>query len=347
MKKLLSIILSLAVIVSLTACGGSPAAQPSQPQNPSAPAPAEPAAEPITLRYASVYTQDSTFGQGMEKFKEIVEERSGGTILIDPYYDGVLGAETDMIQSQKEGGIEIAFSGSSGIGLYIPAFQILESWYAYDSIDGVRGVFQTIFDQLDAACQENGFKLIGAFFDGNRSILSQKPATCLADMKGLKMRSPTNAMFTGCIEALGAQAISMPMNDVYTSLQTGAIEACDGYFDTLYTYKWYEQAKCLILDSHTWSPMAVTVNLDTWNSLTAEQQDLLLAAADEATNYQLSLWQDRSDQVLAEMKEAGLEVYELTDREDWIAATKPVVDKLANEYGQLAVDFLQAIRDAQ
>ncbi|WP_308588662.1 TRAP transporter substrate-binding protein DctP [uncultured Oscillibacter sp.] len=348
MKKAMSMVLALMMILSLAACGGK------QEENP-APAPdasgqqttQQPAADPITLRYASVYTQSSSYGQAMEKFKALVEEKSNGGIIIDCYYDAVLGAESEMIQSQKDGGIEIAFSAASGIGLYVEATQILEAWYAYEDVEGVKSLFESIMDQLDAEYQKAGFKLIGAYYDGYRNILAKKPITSLADMKGLKMRSPTNAMFSGCIEALGAQAVAMPLGDVYTSLQTGAIEACEGTLDTLYNNKFYEQANCLIWDSHTWTPMSITMNLDSWNALTADQQTILMEASQEASDYQVQLFQNLADKQLEEMKAAGLTIYEITDRADWIAAVEPVVSSLAKEYGDLGVQIYEAQKAAQ
>jgi tripartite ATP-independent periplasmic transporter solute receptor, DctP family len=343
MKKLHSMMLALMMVLSLAACGSQSTTAPAA----SSGKPAEETIEPITLRYASVYTQNSSYGQAMEKFKSIVEEKSNGSIKIDCYYDAVLGAESDMIQSQKDGGVEIAFSAASGIGLYVEATQILEAWYAYEDVDGVKTLFESIMDKLDATYQEQGFKLIGAYYDGYRNILSKKPITCLADMKGLKMRSPTNAMFSGCIEALGAQAVAMPLGDVYTSLQTGAIEACEGTLDTLYTNKFYEQASCLIWDSHTWTPMSVTMNLDSWNSLTAEQQAIIMDASAQASNYQVDLFQELADKELDEMKAAGLSVYEITDRADWIKAVEPVVSSLAQQYGDLGVQIYEAQKAAQ
>ncbi len=354
MKKTLSLILALVMVLGMAACGQSAAPAAPAPAASAAPAPAEPAAapaepaaEPLVLRYASVYTQSSTYGQAMEKFKSIVEEKSNGSMIIDCFYDAALGAESDMIQSQKEGGIEIAFSAASGIGLYVEATQILEAWYAYEDIQGVKSLFESIMDELDAAYQEQGFKLIGAFYDGYRNILAKKPITCLADMKGLKMRSPTNAMFSGSIDALGAQAVAMPLSDVYTSLQTGAIEACEGTLDTIYTNKFYEQAKCLIWDSHTWTPFSVTMNLDAWNALTPEQQDIIMAASAEASAYQVELFNEFAMSELEEMKAAGLEVYELTDRPDWVAAVADHVYTLAQQYGDLGIKIYEAQKAAQ
>ena len=329
--KLLSLVITAVLLVAM--CGGGQALA---------------GAQPIKLRYASVYTADSHYGRAIERFKEIVERESGGALFIDTFHDALLGPESEMIQSQKDGGIEIAFSAASGIGLYVPSTLILESFFAYEKLDEVRNHFESLREELDAAYQAEGFKLIGGFYDGYRNILSKnKPIYNLDDVKRLKMRSPTNPMYSGCIEALGAQAIAMPLGDVYTSLQTGAIEACEGTLDTIYNQKFYEQAKYLIWDSHTWVPMSVTFNLASWNSLSGEHQKIILDAAAKATEYQVELFNAQCDRQLEEMKATGVTVCEVTDREKWVEAVAPVLEKLANQYGELGIKIYESQKALQ
>ncbi len=333
MKKVIALALALIMVFAFEASAVAEAA-------------ADPV-DPITIRFATVFSTASHYGRAVEKFKTLIEEKSNGAILVDCFYDSILGDESTMIQSQKEGGIELSFSAASGIGLYVEATQILEAWYAYETVDDVKALFDSISDQLDEVYQTEGFKLLGAFYDGYRCFLTKKPVTCMDDLKGMKIRAPGNQMFSGCIAALGAQAVPMAFSDVYTALQTGAVNGAENTVDTIYSSKWYEQAKCLIWDCHVWTPQSITANLDWWNSLSADQQALIQECMNEAIDYQIELFNSVVQEELEAMKAEGLEVYEITDRPDWVAAVQDNVSMLAEEFGDLGVQIYNAQKAAQ
>jgi TRAP-type transport system periplasmic protein len=324
-RRTLGIVLALLMAFSITASG----------------------AEKVKLRFASVYTEDSNYGRAIEKFKQDVDRASSGNITIDTFHGGVLGSEKDMIQSQKEGSIEIAFSAASGIGLYVTPTLIFETWYAYENIDQIKTAFEALTPELDVEYQKKGFKLVGAFYDGKRNIISKKKITSIGDLKGLKMRAPANPLYTGMVQALGAQAVSMPLNDVYTGLQTGAIMAAEGTVDTVQKQKFYEQAKYMIWDLHSWMPMSITFNLEAWNKLPQDSKDVIQKAMNDACAYQINLFKTETDKQLADMKAAGMEVVELTDRDKWIKAVSDVSLQFAQKEGGLGMKIYNNFKAMQ
>lgn len=330
-KKTLGIVLALLIVFSISACANS----------------AVTSTEKVNLRFASVYTEDSNYGLAIEKFKQDVEKASNGNITIDTFHGGVLGNEKDMIQAQKEGSIEIAFSAASGIGLYVTPTLVFETWYAYKNIDQIQEAFEALAPELDAEYQKKGFKLVGAFYDGKRNIISKKKITKIDDLKGLKMRAPANPLYTGMIQALGAQAISMPFNDVYIALQTGAIQAAEGTIDTLQKQKWYEQAKYVIWDLHSWIPFSITFNLDAWNKLPEDYKDVIQKAMKDACDYQISLFETETDKQLADMKAKGTEVVEITDRNKWIEAVADFSLQFAQKEGELGMKIYNNFKAMQ
>lgn len=295
------------------------------------------------VRIGNPYNKGTTQGQGLELIKKIIQDESGGNLRGDIFHGGSLGSEKDHIQAQKEGSLELLFSGTAGIGLYVPATAVFEAWYAFESIDQMNDAVVSLWDDLDTAFMEQGFKMLGAFYDGPREILSNKRITTHADLVGFKLRAPGSPIYVNSISALGAQAISMPLGDVYTSLQTGAVGGMEGTIDLISQQKFYEQAKYIILDSHVFQPLFITYNLDAWNDLNKDAQDLVLKAVDEAAKLQRTLHKENLEKEIAKIKKSGVEFVDITDREKWVESVSQVSKEYADRYGDLGQKIYETV----
>ncbi|WP_316980329.1 TRAP transporter substrate-binding protein [Shumkonia mesophila] len=289
----------------------------------------------VKIRMGNIYNKGTTQGLALEFIKKAIEKESDGRVRGDIFHGGSLGSEKDHIQAQKEGSLELLFSGTAGIGLYVPATAVFEAWYAFKSIDQMNDAVESLEDELDKAFQAQGFKMLGAFYDGPRQILSNKPISNIDDLKGLKLRAPGAPIYVNSITALGAQAISMPLGDVYTSLQTGAVDSMEGTIDLISQQKFFEQAKFVVVDSHVFQPLFITYNLAAWNKLNKDTQALILKAVKEASAYQRKLHAENLGKETENIKKAGLKFIEITDREKWIEAVTQVSKDYADRYGDL------------
>ncbi len=314
-RRILALALALAFLVCLAAAGAD--------------------YSKARIRIGNPYNKGTTQGQGLELIRKTLQSASGGALKVEIFHGGSLGSEKDHIQAQKEGSLELLFSGTAGIGLYVPATAVFEAWYAFASIGQMNEAVVSLWDDLDQAFQEQGFKMLGAFYDGPRQILSNKKITNIGDLNGFKLRAPGSPIYVNSISALGAQAISMPLGDVYTSLQTGAVGGMEGTIDLISQQKFYEQAKFIILDSHVFQPLFITYNLEQWNQLNQDTRDLILKAVNEAANLQRKLHAENLGKEVDKIKKAGLEFVEITDREKWIAAVAQVSKDYADKYGDL------------
>lgn len=339
LKKLVGLLLAAAMAASLAACGASGSSG-----SAGSGAQSGDDYETIKIRYGNMYNETTTQGQAVNKAKELIEAGSGGKITVDTFHGGTLGSEKDHIQAQKDGSLELVFTGTAGIGLYVPATAVFESWYAFESIDQMNEAVNKVWDDLDTEFQAQGFKLLGAFYDGPRQILSNKKITSINDLKGLKLRAPGSPLYVNSITALGAQAISMPLGDVYTSLQTGAIDAMEGTVDLITQQKFYEQGKYLIEDSHVIQPLFVTYNLESWNKLTPKAQELIQKSIKESSDYQIGIYQDQLKKNEQTLKDAGIEFMELTDRDKWVSSVDKATQDYANQYGDLGKKIYELVK---
>ncbi|GAB2046000.1 TRAP transporter substrate-binding protein [Agathobaculum sp. TL06] len=328
MLKKVSVLLCLSLIISVfTACdgGNSPSAEVG-----------DNGFEKITIRYGNPYNEETSQGQALNYFKELVEEGSGGNITVDIFHGGTLGSEQNHIQAQKDGSIEMLFSGTAGIGLYVPELAVLESFFAFDSNDELNATLDSVWTDIDQAMQDEGFKLLGVFNDAStRQILSSTPINSFEDASGLKMRTPSSPIYIECITALGMQSVTMPLGDVYTSLQTNAIAAMEGTIDIVRNQKFFEQAKYYIETEHVFPALYVTYNLDAWNNLSENTQVLIADAVEQSVSYQNELSEKNLNESIEFLKEAGIEFIQIEDRDVWREAVKDTAKKYASEQGPL------------
>ena len=352
MKKILVMALAASLALSLAACGGknpdSSTPKGSEPTGSAPPASSSKVSyDKATVVVGDIYNETTTQGQALNAFKEYVETTSGGVVSVDIYHGGSLGSEGEHAQAQLEGSMELIVSGTAGSGLCVLATSVFESCYAIYSVDDIAAASVSVQDTLDQAFTSEGFKLLGCYYDGPRQILSNKPITSINDLKGLKLRAPGSAIYVNSITAVGANAISMALGDVYTSLQTGAIDAMEGTMDLIIAQKFYEQAKYLIQDSHVYQPLFITYNLNSWNQLNADTQQLILDGVAKSEEVQLELHKAALEGCEKTLLDDGLEIMTLTDRDKWVEAISQVSSDYAGEYGELGQAILQAIQGQQ
>lgn len=297
-----------------------------------------------SIRIGNFYSQETTYGKAFDKLKEDIESASNGSLKVDVFHNGSLGSEQDHIQAVHQGSLEMMHTGTGGIGNYIPETAIFELWYNFNSLEQLKSVFENLTPELDKIYQEEGFKLLGAYYDGPRNILTNKKISSLEDIKGVKFRVPDSTLYVSMADALEANTITMPYGDVYTSLQTGAIDAMEGTPDSVLVENFYEQSKYFILDQHVYQPLSIVYNLDAWNKLTSDQQKIIEEAVKDASEYHLELAKEANANALKKLEENGIELIELKDLDKWrekvVEANKKYVEQYG-ENGKLIYDAMQ------
>ena len=221
MKRTLCVLLAALMMLSVAACGQQNTPQPAPAENAAgAPAAADSAVsyDKVTITASNFNAQDSSYGKAMDAFKQYVEEKSGGAVTVDVYHAGALGSEKECAEGVFEGSIDLMFSGTGGIGNYIPATAAIECWFVIKDIESMQKVIAALDEDLNKAFDDAGFVFLGCFYDGPRNMCSTKEVHTINDLKGLKWRVPTSVIYTKSAEALGASAIAMPLGEVYTSI---------------------------------------------------------------------------------------------------------------------------------
>lgn len=353
-KKVLSAMLSAAMVVTLTACGlQAPAETPQAPADNAvaeapaaddAQAPAETegdgaaadtsAVEPeVTLVYAEVNPLDTIVGQTGTAFAEKVAELSGGTMKIDVQASGVLGAENDVLDTMLGGGgtIQISrisafaltsYGGEKSMLLSLPyTFVNREHFWAFADSD--------LADEFLLEPHENGSGVRGLFYgeEGFRHFFTTNTVSGMEDLAGMKLRVSNDPVMNGLVESLGASPTVVSFNELYSALQTGVVDGAEQPIANYKSNAFPEVAPNLILDGHTLGAIQVIITDSAWDSLTPEQQDILVKAGEYASGFNRQISEEAENEVLEQLKADGVNVVEVTDITPWQEAVKGVIDE--------------------
>jgi tripartite ATP-independent transporter DctP family solute receptor len=280
----------------------------------------------------------------MEKFKELVEERSGGNITVKLYPGGVLGGDLQTLSALQGGTVEMTVLNAGLVGGVAKDFALADLPFLYDTpeqADAVMdGPFGTkLMEQLPA----HGLAGLGYWELGFRQLTNnRRPVTKVEDIAGLKIRVVQQPVMIDLFNALGANAVPMPFPEVYTALETGAIDGQENPFPNILATKFYEVQKYLTVTKHVYNPQIVLVSGKLWDKLNAEERKLLQDAVVEARDFQRATSRAQSEEALAQLKEEGMEVTELAPEEMAKLREKaqPVVEKHTKEASPELVNLL-------
>jgi TRAP-type C4-dicarboxylate transport system substrate-binding protein len=239
MKKIIALLLALAMVLSLAACGAKeekPAEKPAETpaETPAEPAaPAAPAVEKVTMKFAGTAAADASNGeyQAMLMVEELVEKYSEGTIDVEVYPASQLGSNVEFSEGVALGEIEAAVCGFDGLGNYAPVANALCMPYLFTSNDDAMAKIwgdTAIHDALDEAFAEINLQVVGYVNRPFRVVCnSVRSVKTPADMAGLVLRSPTSAVNTAINSAMGANPVTISWGEVYTSMSQGACDAVE------------------------------------------------------------------------------------------------------------------------
>ena len=273
--------------------------------------------------------QNSHQGVAIDTFAKEVAKRTGGRYKIETFYNGSLGGERESIEAVQLGTQALTFSSTGPVPNFVPDAQILDIPFLFRDKAHARAVLDGPIGQqiLDAF---SGHDLVGlAFYDGgSRSFYnSEKPIHSIADMKGMKFRVMQSDIFVDMVDALGANATPMPYGEVYTSIQTGAIDGAENNWPSYDTSGHYEVAKYYTLDQHLIVPEVLVMSKLTWDKLTPEDQAIVRQAAKDSVPIMRDLWEQQEKVSQDKIRAAGVEVVTDIDKTPFIEAMAPVYQK--------------------
>src|SRR6267142_2234676 len=299
-------------------------------------------------RFAHDQQLNTGYSVAYDLFSARLKELSKGTMVIDQYPGAQLGQEPQLLQLVKSGDIEFAIISSANTATISPQAGVMSLHFLFrDEGHVIKAladpkVFEAIKTMIDETTQ--GLHVIGTGSQGVRHIYSKKEVHKVDDIKGMKVRVQATATEDTMFPAYGAQTVHMPFGSVYTSLQTGVVDAAENSINVYLVNKHYEVAPVLNITEHEANNALVYVSDKLWQNLSAEQKQWVTTAAAEVSANEPAKAFELEKTAATKLKTMGVKIVTDVDKTGFTKIADPYLDKLARELGPHAEKIKNLIR---
>lgn len=264
----------------------------------------------------------------MDKFAELLAEKTGGEVTLQMFHGGTLGSQPDAIEQVRAGALEIGNFNLGPIGPIVAEANVVSLPFVFKD---VPHMFRVLDGEGGAAIAEGmaakGITPLAWYDAGARSFYNgEKPINTPADVEGMKVRVMNNDLFTGMISQLGGNPSPMAFSEVYQALKTGVVDGAENNWPSYESTGHFEVAGYYSLSQHLIIPECVCVNTDAFNALSDDMKAAVTEAAQESAMLQRELWMAREEASRKAVEDAGVIVNEVADKAPFQAAMAPVYE---------------------
>ncbi|HEX5739247.1 MAG TPA: TRAP transporter substrate-binding protein [Hydrogenophaga sp.] len=262
------------------------------------------------------------------KFAEVLKTKSAGRIEVQVAPSAQLGDDAAMVTAVRTGALDMTANSQGAVAVAVPEyaaygmpFMFSSPEQAFKVLDGPLG------EELAQKSADKGMVVLGYWDNGIRHMTnSKRPITKVGDMKGLKMRTPPDAVLVDIMQALGAEAQQIKFAELYVALQQGVVDGQENPLVNIHASKLYEVQKHLALTSHMFQMTPFLMSKRTWDRLSDADRKAVQEAALEATALQRKLSADADAKLLEDLKAKGVQVTTV-EKAVFAKATSSVEDK--------------------
>lgn len=289
------------------------------------------------LRIGHGANEQYHMNRALLRFEQLVEAGSNGDIDVQIFPSSQLGPDREMIEGVQTGVLEMAVSPSSFFAGWDPAFAVIELPYMYASKDIALEVLNgAAGEAMLARLSDQGLVGLGWLENGLRHVTNNvRPIRTPADLEGIKLRTMKVPAHVATFEALGANPTPMNFGEVYSALQQGVIDGQENPIALIDSQRFFEVQKFVSLTGHVFTVYIPVINQAFFSGLSAEYQQLLRDAMTQAAAYQQELVNAEEAGQLQKIRDAGVEVVELSaaQRQVFAAQTETVRARYRDKVG--------------
>ncbi|MHB8948379.1 MAG: DctP family TRAP transporter solute-binding subunit [Rhodoferax sp.] len=300
----------------------------------------------ITLRLSHVVAEETPKGLAANRFKLLLEQRSGGRIQVQVYPNGELYGDHDEMQALQLGAVDLLAPSLSKFGrIGFPEFELFDLPFLFDSVADVRRITQGRLGQrLLARLSHQGLVGLGYFDNGFKQMSANRPLLAPADFVGLRMRVQASRVIAAQMRALGAHPVTLAFSETRRALANGVVDGTENPVSNFWTQRMHEVQTDLSLTEHGYLGYAVVANQRLWMSLADDDRTLVGQALHDALTFGNLIADMQNDKALAALRDAGTtRIHTLSDgqRARLAKAVEPVHQALAQRIGLPWVDELR------
>ena len=325
MKKILALVMALTMIFALTAVSAS-------------------ADDAIVLKIGVSTADTDPRNIAANDFAKEIEEKTNGAVKAEVYPSGQLGGDGQLVESLavNDGTVDIVITDASNFGTIVPDMNISGLPFLFADFDAA---FAFMEGDIEAAAEAELLELTDVhvlthYSNGFRCVTNSKgPVETPDDMKGMLIRTPENQVIMATMSALGANPQPLAFSELYQALQQKTYDAQENPIPVIYNNKLYEVQEYLSVTNHIYSGMCFAIAESTWNKLTAEQQEIVAAAAQASGDYDREMNRQQTEDLVANLEAEGMKI-NYPELAPFSAAAQSVIEE--NALG-ISEDLLTAL----
>lgn len=305
-----------------------------------------PATAGITARMGTSLPEEHPQTLGARKFAELVEQKTQGEVEVKVFSGGVLGNDVNMTSMLQAGTLSFTVPSTATLSSLNKNFSIISLPFQFDDeahadavLDGEVG--QSLLDSLD----DKGLDALAFWENGFRHLTnSRRPVETLEDLQGLKIRVMQNDLYIDLFNSLKANAIPMPVNELFTALETRTVDGQENPYTVISSKRFFEVQPYLSRTAHAYDALVLLASDKFMAQLSDEQRQDVREAAREATLYQRQISRELNGKLLAQLSEQ-MQVNSVPEGER-TRMRESLADLIARYQGSLDADLVSHFSQA-
>lgn len=252
-------------------------------------------AAPIVIKFSHVVAENTPKGQMANKFKELVDQKLAGKVVVEVFPNSQLFGDDKVLEAMALGDVQIAAPALSKFEKYTPSLQIFDLPFLFKDMAAVEKFQQgPVGQKMLMSMQSKGLIGLGYLHNGMKEISSNDPLRVPADAKGKKFRIMTSDVLAAQYEAIGAMPLKKPFSEVFTLLQTKAIDGQENSWSNIYSKKFFEVQPYITETDHGVLDYLVVTSTEFWTDLPDDIRTEVKKALDEAIAFGNKVSEDKS-----------------------------------------------------
>jgi len=299
-------------------------------------------AAPIVIKFSHVVAENTPKGQMCNKFKDLVAERLGGKVVVEVFPNSQLFGDNKVLEAMLLGDVQLAAPSLSKFGRYTKSLQLFDLPFLFKNIEAVER-FQKSKAGQDLLLSTKGKGLIGLGYlhNGLKQLSASKALRVPGDAKGLKFRIQSSDVLAAQFKAIKATPLKKPFSEVFTLLQTKAIDGQENTWSNIYSKKFFEVQPYITETNHGLVDYLVVTSAEFWKGLPEDIRTEVKKALDEAIIFGNGVAADKAKsdrQTIIDSKRSEIISLTKEERAQWVEAMKPVWKKFEKEIGKDMID---------
>ncbi|WP_459616710.1 TRAP transporter substrate-binding protein [Bordetella sp. 2513F-2] len=297
-----------------------------------------------TLKFSHVQPADSHMGLGVKMFAEAVAKKSGNKIKVRDFAGGTLGGDLQTLSALQGGTIDLTTLPPSLMVGLDPAYGVFDLPFLFDNFNEADKVLDGAMGRKFLENAPNGLVGLAYWDHGFRNVSNSKHAiTRPEDFQGLKLRVVQTPLMVESFKALGANPIPLSFTELFTAMETKAVDGQDNPIVAFETNKFQEVQGYLSQTRHVYNPLIVLISEKTWNKLSDDEKQIIASAAEEVRTEQRRVSRAMEQKSIEQIKAQGVTVSEISpqERARMRELTQPVAERLAKDIGPDVVAAMQ------